>query len=212
MPWPTTTGTRNLIGAEGNLVRGAIGMMLDALVAEAHDDADRLECGVQWFDQWDVGQRIWLLECVTYALLDSHTIESPAAMFDATVDAIFFEIIDLIEMEIDQESITATTPTWRQSVSEAFACQRGKPPNVDVDSGDLNQWQSLVTQIADPILGVRLYQRAESFRDGDYQQTRTFLRDRGLPEDYLAKIPPLQTVEETQASIDRIQSIVFRDP
>ena len=70
-------------------------------------------------------------------------------------------------------------------------------------------WQTTITQIGDSILGVRLYQRAEDFRDVDYIRTQGFLHDRGLPDDYLTRIPPLRTIAETQLSIDRIQAYVF---
>ena len=213
MPWPTTTGTRVLIDAEADLVRGAIAMMVDTHVAEARDEADPWQYGVPWFDQWDVAQRLWLLEQVTVALLSNHRIASPAAVFEATVDAIFFEIADLVEIEITDGPVSDASPSWRESVIRAFTCQQGRPPEVDAESHDVVRWRQVITQIADHILGVRLYQRAEAFRDDDYEKTQRFLVRRGLPEDYLAVMPPLRTVDETQQSIDRIQSITTRqDP
>ena len=65
-------------------------------------------------------------------------------------------------------------------------------------------------ELADAILGVRLYQQAESFRDGEIEQTQKFLRQKGLPDDFLAQIPPLRTVDQTQRSIDQIQALVCR--
>ncbi|QDV40268.1 hypothetical protein Enr13x_00740 [Stieleria neptunia] len=215
MPWPTTNGLRTLRGAEADLVRGAIGMMVDHHVAELRDGEQAWAYGVQWFDQWDAGQRLWLLERVTSALLGRETIESSAAMFDAAADAIFYEINDLVQIEIEQGSAGDTDRSWRQSVIDALEFQTDRPTesvadNVDqVDRVDQEHWQTVITRIADTILGVRLYQRAERFRDADYKRTEAFLRDRGLPEDYLTQIPPLRTVDQTQWSIDRIQAYVF---
>lgn len=211
MPWPTTSGERNLIGAEANLMRGAIGMMVDALVAEARDESGPVVYGVSWFDQWDVEQRLWLLEHVTGALFGSLRVE-PAAMFDATVDAVLFEVLELIEIEIEDFDGPLGKSSWRQSVVDAFACQQGRVPEIEIRSRDVTRWSRVVSQIGDQILGVRLYQRAEAFRDVGYDRTCVFLRDRGLPEHYLSQIPPLGSVDRAQLSIDRIQQIVFDRP
>ena len=215
MPWPTTNGLRNLVGAEADLVRGAIGMMVDTHVAQIRDDAEPWIYGIDWFDQWDVGQRLWLLEKVTLALFAEETIEPSAAIFDAAVDAVFYEVCDLIQIEIErveikQGSASDSTRSWRQSVVDAYECQNGRRPDIGAESIDFDPWRKTITQVADSILGVRLYQRAEHFRDVDYKRTQSFLRDRGLSEDYLTRIPPLRSIAQTQRSIDRIQACVFQ--
>lgn len=209
MPWPTTSGLRNLAGAEADLIRGAVGMMVDTHVAELCEQAEPWQYGVTWFDQWDAGQRLWLLERVCSAFFGNETIDPSAAIFDATADSIFYEVNDLIQIEIDQQSATVSQRSWRQSVIDAAECQNRRLPEIAPLSVDLVQWQTLVTRIADSILGVRLYQRAESFRDVPFRETEKFLRDRGLPDDYLEMIPPLRSNDEIQESIDQIQRYVF---
>lgn len=209
MPWPTTSGLRNLAGAEADLIRGAVGMMVDTHVAELREQAEPWQYGVAWFDQWDVGQRLWLLERVCNAFFGDQTIDPSAAIFDAAADAIFYEVNDLIQIEIDQQSPTKSQRSWRQSVIDAAECQNRRLPEIDPLSVNLAQWQATVTRIADSILGIRLYQRAESFRDVPFGRTEKFLRDRGLPDDYLATIPPLRSDNEIQESIDQIQRYVF---
>lgn len=204
--WPTTRGTRILDGAERRLILGAIGMMVDRLVGEARKETDSVAWGIDWFDQWEVGQRLWLLETVTSALFASTVVE-PAAIFDATVDTIFLEIRELIEMEIEEPNLIEGR-SWRSDLNAATQQHLGQS-QVDVSSGDRGAWSKAAGALSDEILGVRNYQRAESFRDQDYAQTLRFLRDRGLPEDYLSRMPPLRTVDETQLSIDRIQAYVF---
>ena len=205
-----------MVGAEAALIRGAIGMMVDTHVAELRDDAEPWAYGIDWFDQWDAPQRLWLLEKVTLAMLGGATIDPAAAIFDAAADAIFYEINDLIQIEIqqeplaEQELLAGTKRSWRQSVLEAFESQTHRRLEMDPRSTDLDSWQTTVTRIADSILGVRLYQRAENFRDGDFKRIRTFLNDRGLPSSYLSQIPPLRSVDQVQRSIDRIQLYVFR--
>lgn len=209
MPWPTTDGLRNLAGAEADLVRGAIGMMVDTHVSELRGESEPWNYGVDWFDQWDAGQRLWLLEKVASAFFGSSVIEPVAAIFDATADAVFHDVGDLIRMEIDPGIQPLSERCWRQSVVDAFVAQNNRPPSLEVESADVEAWHSIITRIADSVLGIRLYQRAERFRDFDYVRTQRFLRDRGLPGDYLSRIPPLRSTDQTQDSIDRIQAFVF---
>ena len=208
MPWPTTSGLRNLDGDEAHLVRGAIGMMVDTHVAEIREESERWCYGIDWFDKWEGGQRLRLLEKITSAFFGPLMIE-PAAITDAAADAVFYEISDLIESEIEQGSASQSPRSWRHSVVKAFHSQTGRLNELDAESTAVDPWRRVVTQVADAILGVRLYQRAEVFRDLDYSKTEGFLRDRGLPSDYLSKIPPLPSTREVQESIDRIQRYVF---
>ncbi|NND99753.1 MAG: hypothetical protein HKN47_20735 [Pirellulaceae bacterium] len=214
--WSTTNGPRMLVGDEAQLVRAAIGTMVDQLVDEFADGKQQHEYAIAWFDNWDAAQRLWLLDRVTVALLTDAPPPSPAAMLEATVDAIFANIIDQVLMEIDQQDHDHIVEAsgldcflWRQRTIDAFIEQNERPPNVDVDSCNETRWRIVVTQVADAILGVPLYQQAESFRDGDIEQTRQFLMQKGLPEDFLEPIPPLQTNSQTRQSIDQIQSLVF---
>jgi hypothetical protein len=208
--WPTTNGLRCLAGDEGELVRGAIGMMLDHLVAEGREGDPQNCYGIEWFDQWDSQQRIWLLEHLTLALLTDVDPPSPAAIWEATIDAIFQEIYQLVELEIAGGAGMAEPNSWRQCVIEAFVAQHEREPGITFSETDINSWHMIITQLADTILGVRLYQQAESFRDGEIEQTQKFLRQKGLPDDFLEQIPPLRTVDQTQRSIDQIQALVCR--
>ncbi|MEM0927153.1 MAG: hypothetical protein AAGJ83_14010 [Planctomycetota bacterium] len=218
MPWPTTHGLRILEGEEADLIRGAIGMMVDTHVAELRDGCEAWGSGVDWFDQWDTRQRLWLLEQVTRAMLGHHVLEEPAAVFDAAADAVFHELIDLVRIELGEESEIETPSdpprSWRQSIRRAeqsTADDAMTPMSSDRDWDQLEYWVRQINRLADSILGVRLYRKAESFRDGDYEQTKRFLRERGLPPRYLEFIPPLRSIDQTQLSIDRIQAYVFRD-
>lgn len=215
MPWPTTSGLCILSGREGDLVLGSIGMMVDQLVAESRGEIQQIPYGIEWFDQWDPGQRLWLLEHVTRAMFSNFKIDSAAAIFDATADAVFYEIFHLVELEIDEESFEkfsaqSSKSSWRQSILAARRQQTRTFIQPSKDSTDLEAWGALISRVADHILGIRLYQRAETFRDRDYKQTQVFLRDRGLPADYLSRIPDLRTIDQTQLSIDRIQAYVFK--
>ena len=206
--WPTITGLRVLKGAEAELVRAAAAVVTQHVVAERAGQGEPRRYGIDWFDQWDADQRIWMLEQVALALLTLHTPPSPAAIWEATIDAIFCEVIELIEAEIDSETLTTTEPSWRQRVVAAFQSQNEKLPRIEVDEIDIKLWRRVVTQIADAILGVTSYQKAESFRDGDVQQLRRFLTQKGLPDNFLQRIPPLPSREQTERSLSRLQSVL----
>lgn len=185
--------------------------MVDHLVAEGREGDPQEVYGIQWFDQWDWQQRIWLLERVSLALLTDLAPPSAAAMWEASVDAIFHEVRELVEMEIRDPDCMQTTKSWRQCVIDAFHSQQQRGPKISATATSLQEWHIVITQLADAILGVRLYLKAEPFRDDDIAQTQQFLTRQGLPADFLEQIPPLPTLDQTQISIDQIQSIVFRE-
>ena len=184
-------------------------MMVDDLVAEGREGDPQTSYGIPWFDQWDWQQRLWLLERMALALLTDLDPPSPAAMWEATVDAIFHEILELVQMEIEHPN-SSYEKSWRRSVIDAFCCQQGREPQIEESEPDLQRWNIVITKLADAILGVRLYEKAESFRDSDITRTQQFLTEHGLPDDFLEQIPPLQSIDQTQLSVDQIQSIVLR--
>lgn len=208
--WPTTNGLRCLSGDESELIRCAVAMMLDYLVAEGHEGDPQEVYGIQWYDQWDWQQRIWLLERTTLALLTDLQPPSPAAIWEASIDAVFHEIRESVEMEVRHPEAIRQEKTWRESVVDAFRCQQKRDPDICCTDTNLRGWHIVITQLADAVLGVRLYLKAEGFRDVDMARTQRFLMQHGLPADFLEQIPPLRSVDQTQLSIDQIQSIVCR--
>ncbi len=65
-------------------------------------------------------------------------------------------------------------------------------------------------QIADRILGVAAYQKAESYRDEQAAKLAAFLEQKGLPVDFLTQIPPFLGQHETEASVERLRKLVKR--
>jgi hypothetical protein len=206
--WPTVVGLRVLKAAEADLVRRAVRRMLDRLVDERLDPAASHAYGIDWFDPWDCDQRIWLLDEVTVALLTPAPLPPAAAIWEAAVDTIFMSVIESIAVETEQAHRSMGEPSWRESTREAFRSQHGRLPDVPSDENDLGCWRIVVTQIADMILGARTYPKVELFRDGNPQHARRFLMQRGLPMDFLERIPPLRSDSQTTASIRRLRSIL----
>ena len=211
--WPTIDGLRVLRGEEADLVRRAIGEMIGELTGEWERDQTQRVYGVDWFDQWDVEQRIWLLEQVATALLQQDQPPPPtAAIYEASVDALFCHIVQAIAEEMDTANRIESDLSWRQGLKDAFRVQQGRPPRIDEDETEIRQWYSLATQVADTILGQTSYQRAEPFRDREAKVTERFLEQRALPKDYLQKIPPLRTNSETRTSLNALQDTIIRRP
>lgn len=209
--WPTVDGLRMLRGGEADLVRGAVGMMVDHLVAEYRNEESPWLYGINAFDIWDAEQKLWLVHHAARSLLTRKAAPPPAAIWEATIDAIFCEVVDLIEIEITDPSLSTQSRSWRQSVIDAFVVQHGRPPSIEVDDPTLSMWRSVVASIADMILPAVSYQKAESLRDGDPQRLAAFLQSRGLSADFLQTMPPVQSIEQTQATIDAVQAIVWKD-
>lgn len=208
--WPTVDGLRKLKGAEADLVRGAIGMMVDHLVAEYRDDEPPWTYGIDGFDMWDAEQKLWMVHAIARSLLTRSAPPPPAAIWEATVDAVFCEIVDLIEIEIADPAVSSPTRSWRASVIDAFVAQNGRAPSIEADDPTLSMWRTVVASIADVILPAASYQKAELLRDGDPRRLEQFFVDRGLPSDFLDVMPPVQSVVMTQETIDRVQAIVWK--
>jgi hypothetical protein len=209
--WPTVDGLRKLRGAEADLFRGAIGMMVDHLVAEYRDDEPPWTYGIDAFDMWDAEQKLWLVHRIAKCLLTRAAPPPPAAIWEATVDAIVCEIVDLVEIEIADPAASQRSRSWRQSVVDAFVVQNGRAPVINVHDPTLTMWRTTVASIADVILPAASYQKAEAFRDGDPRRLETFLIERGLPSDFLDRMPPVQSVADTQLTIDAVQAIVWKE-
>ncbi len=131
--WPLTNGMRCLTGAEAALFRGAVGMMLDQLTVEFNADPNDLDWDSaadesaggygfsmpHWFSMWEPEQRIWLLERVTTSLLTARTAPPQSAIFEATLEAIYIELADLIAMEITT-GLPIERGSWRGALLDAF--------------------------------------------------------------------------------------------
>ncbi|TWU03479.1 hypothetical protein [Neorhodopirellula pilleata] len=216
-----------------------------------HSDADDSSDGFgfetpHWYSMWEPEQQIWLLERVTVSLLTAKSAPPASAIFEATVEAIYVELADLIAMEI-----TAGTPiekgSWRGSLLDAYVqrCPKDSllsamqfeattldpclPPAVqkqlksltrasqeNVSQGSpesldwLNWWTMVIERLVDATYGPRIYHDAEAYRDGDPRELQRYLRTKGVNAKFCDRIPPLRNHGQTQASIDRLQSIIFQ--
>ncbi|MEM8910792.1 MAG: hypothetical protein AAGC97_03405 [Planctomycetota bacterium] len=267
--WPLIDGNRCLEGAEANLFRGAVGMMVDQLVLELNQDdgssSDEANAEFDWIDEmpttsaprlytmWEPGQRLWLLERVATSLLTSRAAPSSSAVYEATIETVYVEIGDLIALEIC-EGNSISESSWRQSLLDAFVtrCPQdslleamqfevtaidpclppglaeklrvmghdlGEPdmaastsssaPDASRPSDWFAWWAMILDRLVDATYGPRLHHRMDAYLDGDPDQLRRWLQSKGVGHKFYRRIPPLRSRGQTQASIDRLQAIVF---
>lgn len=131
MTWQTPDGNRRLTGAEAELVRESLGMMVDYVSENIQhgEGDDRLwDIGVTLFDELTPSQRALVIRQVTEHLLTEtpDTLEL-TAVNEAAAYAIFQNIATQIEIEIDMakdplpEEIEPEWRTyWRQRVLNAY--------------------------------------------------------------------------------------------
>lgn len=280
--WPLTNGLRCLIGSEASLLRSCVGMMLDSLedqlgtpssVAGCEQVAGESDGGFgflapQWYAMWEPSQRLWLLERVTMSLLTARSAPPHSAIFEATIEAIYIELADLIALEITGGS-PIQRGSWRASLLDAYVqrCPEDSllggmhfeattldpclPPSIAQHwnasesedggtSGDesasvasprqigganplpsarnpsnpssepdwLRWWTSVIERLVDATYGPRLYHGAEQYRDGDPERLTRYLRGKGVNEKFMQRIPPLRSIGQTQAAIERLHRIL----
>lgn len=204
--WPTVDGLRSLHGAEAELVCRAIGEM----VARITDlgSGESIESGIDWFDQWDGDQQVWLLQHIADALLTDCPAPTAAAMWQATVDAVFCHVVSGVTSDVESASADGASGAWRRAVCDAFESQHGKRAALDWQASELADWRMLVAKIEAAIIGVADYQKAERLRDGQAENIKRFLELRGLPSDFLQRIPPLVTGAQRDACLARLHVVL----
>jgi len=184
--------------------------------------------GIDWFDQWEAEQKIWMLEQVLSALLTEQKLLKPAAMWEATIDAIcehvFQAVVDELENvgelenEVPEERVRSLHESdtasglggWQQNVLLVLQQQQGRAVSVDQSVDPKKEWRRRVMQISDRILGVASYHVIENYRDQEASKVATFLEQKGLPADFLEQIPPVLSQHEVLVSIRRLRQLLER--
>lgn len=177
--WSTVDGIRKLTGPEAELVRSGCQVVADRLT-QHHDVDSPFRYGIDWFDQWEDQQKRWLLQQVREALLSDQVPPRPAAMWEATIDVIFLEVLTQLEQECE-----VGMTWWRELVLSILGLE-----DDFVAEFDAPIWRTRITQLADLILGAPSYQKAEAFRDRGPKELTRYLMQKGLPADFLEQIPP----------------------
>jgi hypothetical protein len=213
--WRTPSSTRTLSGPEAELVRAAITDMTDSLHDEADGLADEWPCGVRLFDELSWQQRLALLARVAKALFKP---EVPApelsAVNEATVAAIFAQIQRNIVIELDNAKDTDLPPDfdicyWRRLIA---ACQEPLASEddffVEVQSADLDDWETLIECLSDGILWDGDWGLPELFLDAAPETSRARRRRLGIERDYFTTPAPDPRDEEVPAIFQDLHQLL----
>ena len=193
--WWTPDGERILQGAEAGLFREALGMVVDMV----RDDNESLwQLGAPPFDHLQPNQKLAVLAQVGSALLcQDEPMPKLTAILESAVGAIYEAIRVMVEMEIDQPPEWRLSPTWRELVLAACR-ERGIDELLDPQSDDLDEWEVLVSSLADSVLWDEDWRDGESLLDADPKAGGAVKKLLGIDDDYYVVAPPDPTDDEME--------------
>jgi hypothetical protein len=244
--WPTSDGNRTLRGAEAILLANTIDVMIDQLAdyidlddeTQSPVNAAVCQTGISVFDSLAITQRIAVLHHAAMQLLTDAPFphDCLSAIDDATIAAIYAEVRDQIEIEIDfyrydlpnpaAASISAGSdggelaPTsadvhWRRLVHNACLetlDQDGSWCDVSTDGQlarvELSEWELWVDCLASAILWDRDFEFAETFLDADPESARQRRKTLGITDDYFVVPAPDPSSDQIDHLIHTTRELV----
>lgn len=233
--WPTSGGERTLTGSEAVLVANAIETMLDLMLDYLEwDDVSgeepisaALHTGISVYDALSIGQRVAVLHQAARHLLTPLPlpIENLSAVVDATIAAIYCEVRDRIEIEVDffsgqDEPVISpngegTSPVqWRRWVLDTCRETLG-PGEWDESLSDtaiarlpLKRWEEWIDGLVSAILWDRDFEFADSFLDANPDSARIRRRALGIEDDYFVSPAPDPTPAQLTRLIAQTRQLV----
>ncbi len=218
--WKTTEGIRTLTGAEAENLCETIGELVDAIRAVkldeefskksngkstiAGDDALTGDAemnplsattGVGLFDQLAWQQQLAMLLKVARPLLDpSLPPPQPSALMDATVAAIYAQMLIGVEYEIEMqqtshESFDGDT-IRRQGIAAALNEWRADPVWPDPECVVMDEWDWAIGALRDRILADEDWNLNELVLDAPPDAVDNLKALTGVARDYFVDVPP----------------------
>lgn len=234
--WPTSGGERTLTGSEAVLVANAIETMIDLMLdyTEVDDESDEetltaaLHTGISVYDGLSIGQRVAMLYQAAKHLLTPLALPATelSAVVDATIAAIYCEVRDRIEIEVDffsghDDPIVSpngegTSPVqWRRWVLNACRETIG-PGEWDENLSDtalaqlpLDQWEDWIDYLVSSILWDRDFEFADSFLDANPDSARIRRHALGIEDDYFVSPAPDPTPAQLTRLIAQTRQLVL---
>mgnify|MGYP000897763396 CR=1 FL=1 len=245
--WPTSDGNRTLRGAEAILLANTIDVMIDQLsdYISYEDDSPQenyaavCQTGISVFDSLTISQRVAVLyHAATQLLTDApFPHDSLSAIDDATIAAIYAEVRDQIEIEIDfyrtdfygtkdeakhlEKTGGALEPSaadvqWRRLVHnaclEVLDDEEGHWNDVSTDAQlarvELSDWEVWVDCLASAILWDRDFEFAETFLDADPEAVRQRRKTLGISDDYFVMPAPDPNADQIDQLVNMTRDLV----
>ena len=217
--WNTTYGERTLVGAERQLIVAESWTLSDAISEAASEDGVNL--GILLFDRLTWQQQMFLLDRVMTGLVEP-TIPAPTttALLDATVAAIYAQMVISVQLEIDLAEPDEDNPHGqatdfmaRQQVLDALT----EPMDIDepmeepfeeyslsVECDEIEEWEMVIESLRGRILADEDLQMEAIAIDLAPSTGKQLKQLMGIQGDYLIDIPPDVTDEEAKEAWRRI--------
>jgi len=194
--WWTPDGERILQGAEAQLFREALGVLVD-MVRDDHEGM--WQFAAPPFDALQPNQKLAVLAQVGTTLLRAdQPMPKLTAVLEAAVGAVYESIRVMVEIEIDEPAEDRESPSWRELVLAAGR-ERGIEDLLDPESEDLDEWEVLVSRLADAVLWDQDWKDTDDHLDADPKASRMVKNVLGIDEDYYVAVPPDPTDEEMKS-------------
>ncbi len=202
MTWNTAIGPRTLSGAEAYLVGQTVWQLTDSIREGLSIDSP-LQFDIVLFDSLTWQQQIVMLDKVLGPLLDADIDPPvPTALMDATIAAIYAQMVEFIEMEIDMERTSDSAEEGdtdgRQEIVNALAecAYQGDCP--DPECAVIETWELVIEALRDRVLADEDYQMDGLTLDLPPEKSRELKRTLGISGDYFIDVPPDATTEDAR--------------
>jgi len=202
--WLSPDGERVVQGAEAQLFREALGVLVDMV---RDDDEGMWQFSAPPFDALQPNQKLAVLAQVGTALLRQDApMPRLTAVLEAAVGAVYEAIRVMVEIEVDEPAEDQESPNWRELVLAACR-ERGIEELLDPESWDLDEWQVLVECLADAVLWDEDWRDAENHLDADPQANRVVKKLLGIDEDYFVAVPPDPAEDEMEGVRAKLRAL-----
>lgn len=226
--WHTPIGERVLKNAEGRLLRASLRSVLRIIDEHSDDFDDSPLFSVPLFDELEPAQRLVLLAQIGAALFREDVEPMHlTAVVEATVNALYVNIMNEIEEEIESQAELGAAPRqrWRRMV--VAACREAgldlapderfddvqewiTPP--DICCTDINAWNDEVTALSDLVLADRDWELADELLDQPPEVAEHLKSHLGIDDDYFTAVVPLTKAAELLRARRSLQEIVRARP
>lgn len=213
--WHTANGTRTLTGAEARLIGDAAWALVDAIRA-AKELGSNVQFGIVLFDRLTWQQQLVMLRNVLKPLLNpSVAPPNPTALLEATVAAIYAQMLADIECEIyfEQSSRRSEEGDTEQRQQVIAALEENgaignwpSPESVVMDS-----WELAVCEVRGWVLADEDWQMDGLTLDLPPEEGRELKKIMGIRDDYFTDVPPDANDQQARTAWQDIIELITGD-